>query len=163
MNNFICIDPGWYNLGIVLISNGKIIYQETYDICAGQTLKNIKKIREWRNFVIKRLRRKFDLILSGYWEYFIDPPLLLVEKQMGDNEIWLTGVIQGLLQDTCQIGFMYRSMDCCAYFGIPVSKAKIKREDKKEKTVALVKQKGYNIETDHVADAVMLYLYHNKI
>lgn len=160
---FLCIDPGWYNLGIVLLSKNKIIYQETYDICAGQKLATIKKIREWRNFVIKRLKRKFDLILSDYWEYFIDPPLLLVEKQMGDNEIWLTGVIQGLLQDTCQIGFMYRSMDCCAYYKIPVSKAKIKREEKKEKTVALVKEKGYNIETDHVADAIMLYLYHNKI
>ncbi len=139
-----------------------MIHQETYDILAGQTLKNLKRIREWRNFVIKRLKRKFELITSTYWEYFIDPPLLLVEKQMGDNEIWMTGIIQGLLQESCIIGFMYRSMDCCKHFGIPVSKAKIKREDKKIKTVSLVKEKGYNIETDHVADAVMLYLYHIK-
>jgi hypothetical protein len=165
----VCIDPGWINLAISVISQDTLVYSAVWDLTYGMGFKNLKKfVPNWREVVLIHVQRYLCKMekeceeaswLKGEWT-------LLVEKQISNDLIWLTGLVQGII--SCRpyaftLGPLYRSCDACKAFGIPANKKLICREDKKRKTEALVKREtGFDIDTDHEADAVLLYMYHNK-
>jgi hypothetical protein len=165
----ICVDPGWRNFAISVISQDTLVYSQVWDLTYGISFKLFKdKVANWREVILIHLQRYLCRMekdcqeaswLQGEWT-------LLVEKQISQDLIWLTGIVQGVF--SCRpfpfnLGPLYRSCDACKAFGIPASKKIICRDDKKRRTEALVKeQTGFDIDTDHEADAVLLYMYHNK-
>lgn len=165
----VCIDPGFRNFAIAIISQDTLVHSDVWDLSYGMSYTLFKdKVDNWRECLINILKRKLNHMentckgakwLYGEWT-------LLVEKQMSHDLIWLTGVVQGVIAARpfpTTVGKLYRSCDACKAFGIPANKKIICREDKKRKTEAVVKQyTGFDIDTDHEADAVLLYMYHNN-
>lgn len=165
----VCVDPGWRNFAISVISRDCLVYSATWDLTYGMSFNRFKSyVPNWREVVVIFLNRRLAQMekecegaswLKGEWT-------LLTEKQMGDDLIWLTGVLHGIFSrrpHPTTLGPLYRSCDAVKAFGIPANKKVICRDTKKKRTIDLVeKTTGFDIDTDHEADAVLLYMYHNK-
>lgn len=166
-NAYITVDPGWRNLAVAIIYKEEKVYSGVWDLTYGTSFKVFKEIVNWRELIVNHLKRYFNNLEQRYekepWMYAVWS--LLIEKQMKDDLIWLTGVITGFVSSRpfqTEICPMYRSCDACKAFGIPANKNIITRADKKKRTQELISKAGFEIETDHEADAILLYKYHHK-
>ena len=115
-----------------------------------------KKKETYQSDTIRKVRSVLDEVGLYIDEKNTD---VIIEAQMGNDEIWLTGVIQALaFEKGWNVKKMRRNMDCCKRLKIPVSKKDISREKKKLLTLKKVREMGYNLKSNHLADAAILFL-----
>ena len=152
----VCIDPGFVNgaLGVVVFLDKDLFYSKGFSLMEHQGKE--KKKETYQSDTIRKVRSVLDEVGLYIDEKNTD---VIIEAQMGNDEIWLTGVIQALaFEKGWNVKKMRRNMDCCKRLKIPVSKKDISREKKKLLTLKKVREMGYNLKSNHLADAAILFL-----
>ena len=170
----LCCDPGYVDdlaLALVRLDDNFFMWGDTFDLTDGKGLTRAKnghvKKRKFREGVLEELYRQLqevDFIIDGNL-CFQSEVEFVCEAQISDRKngrdlVWLEGAITGLAYARgWTVRDPIRNMDACKKLGIPVSKDKISRHNKKKKTMEAVNEKmGLALTDDHLADALLLHL-----
>jgi len=169
----VCCDPGYVDdlaLTVVRLGDNFFVWGGTFDMTDGKGLTRAKnshaKKRKFREGVLSTLDFALETALCvlpvdiycGDIEFVCEAQIS--DRTNGRDLVWLEGAITGLAYARgWTIRDPIRNMDACRKLGIPVSKDKISRTNKKKKTVEVVNEKmGLCLTNDHLADALLLHL-----
>ncbi len=167
----VCCDPGYVDdlaLALVRIDDNFFVWGQTFDMTDGKGLTRAKnshsKKRKFREGVLEELHDAFAFIPAptgpiGHMTEFVCEAQI-ADRKNGRDLVWLEGAITALaFSKGWIIRDPVRNMDACKKLGIPVSKDKISRTNKKKKTMEVVNEKmGLALANDHLADALLLHL-----